>query len=674
MFALEPVDIASVETYQDFCRTKALLLEILDGLNTSIAELGISQITFENLQRARHLVYDDVFRIVFVGGFSRGKSTIVNALLGANILPSKLTPATAVITTIKYGEEPQATVCFRDANRKPEVIPIEKLRSYAVIPRGGHSEDVLGSRIDTPVEHVEVCYPLSLCRNGVEVIDSPGLEDDDTRQKITLQFLTKSDAAVVVLSSQQLLTQEEERFIGEELIARGFDHIFYVINFADELYGDEDRAEVIFRAQNTLGDSRRLFLISGRETLSAKLAGDVTHPALRAFSEFENSLERFLVNERGKHKLKSSAMLIQSIVYESKALLSVRQNLLEKSTGEDLEKLQKEFETEKKAIIKRKTRVVDEIGTTGARIGDRVILSLMRQCDKIDKDLETLGFGNKEQGIAALAKLVRRNQYKNDLLSQYHAYVMSELQNWANGEAADIVRTGLEDLMQSIDPEVEGIMKDIDSLRCLLNPEFRVSLEMKSAGLEQILASVGGFFVGGMGTAITGGILGAQDAVLQLGTVLAADVVLAIMGLLNPFTAVVTSLGAAALIVSKRGGALTEGIRIEVATKVRKAVRELLKAKDDGKPSVEDVIRQNIFKTIEGLGKAIHANVNASLRDLEMQLKNSADDIIEGKEEALSRYRCIDSKISAAEAALSRLSQLWEGAGYNGSEIVHDSE
>lgn len=50
-----------------------------------------------------HLVNSNRFRVIIIGSFSRGKSTMINALLGNKILPAKLTPTTAVITVIKYG-------------------------------------------------------------------------------------------------------------------------------------------------------------------------------------------------------------------------------------------------------------------------------------------------------------------------------------------------------------------------------------------------------------------------------------------------------------------------------------------------------------------------------------------------------------------------------------------
>ncbi|MCC3771121.1 dynamin family protein, partial [Streptomyces sp. UNOC14_S4] len=57
----------------------------------------------------------DAFRVMVVGDFKRGKSTFVNALLGAQVLPVKAVPATAVITEVKFGEPPAARLWRENA-------------------------------------------------------------------------------------------------------------------------------------------------------------------------------------------------------------------------------------------------------------------------------------------------------------------------------------------------------------------------------------------------------------------------------------------------------------------------------------------------------------------------------------------------------------------------------
>lgn len=646
----------TVQTYHDFHQVKELLVGILDTLEESSLELGISDVAQTNLGRVRHIVSEDVFRVVFVGGFSRGKSTLVNALLGRNVLPAKLTPTTAVITTIQYGEVPRATIHFKSNHGGTKTVPVEELHNYVVIPRGGRTEDAFGSRIDTVIERVDIEYPLDLCHNGVQLVDSPGLEDNDTRQRITLQFLNQSDAAVVVLSCQQLLTLEEERFIKAELLSRGFEHIFYVVNFADELSGPEDEEEIMWRAEQILGDLQRVFILSGREGLRAKLVGDEAHPAYMAFSEFEQDLEKFLVNERGQHKLRSSAKLIESIIHENKKLLSIKTHLLETSSTDKLQQIRQEFDSKKEIIMDKKKKLVDELGRRGARIGDRIMLGLGEQCREIGEALLVMAAEKEEESSrGTLGKLLNRKEYQKELSKQYCAYIKNTIEQWANNNVTDIVSREVKDIKLLLDDELGVIAADIDSLRLLLNPNIDISLQAEGSGFEQIISAVGGLFVGGIGTAIAGGALGVQGAVMQLGTLLAAQAALCFIGLLNPLTALAASVGATALTLGYKGADITKAIRIEVANECREAVRQL-------PHSQEREIREKLFEQIDMIGEAIESGVDAAVGNLEAQLESAREEIVRGKEEALSHYHRIASEISSSEKTLDQLSGCWKGA------------
>src|SRR3954466_2822374 len=72
----------------------------------------------------------DRFHLVVVGEFNHGKSTFVNALLGANVLPVGVTPTTAVIHHLEYSAEPRADVVFSSEKRTP--LPFEQVRMFSV--------------------------------------------------------------------------------------------------------------------------------------------------------------------------------------------------------------------------------------------------------------------------------------------------------------------------------------------------------------------------------------------------------------------------------------------------------------------------------------------------------------------------------------------------------------
>src|SRR5271170_229708 len=73
---------------------------------------------------------EDRFHLVVVGEFNHGKSTFVNALLGANVLPVGVTPTTAVIHHLEYSAEPRAFVVYASEKRTP--MPFEQVRMFSV--------------------------------------------------------------------------------------------------------------------------------------------------------------------------------------------------------------------------------------------------------------------------------------------------------------------------------------------------------------------------------------------------------------------------------------------------------------------------------------------------------------------------------------------------------------
>lgn len=60
-----------------------------------------------------------VFRLLVLGDMKRGKSTLLNAIIGEKILPTGVNPCTAVLTIVRYGENKQVTIHFNN-EQQPE--------------------------------------------------------------------------------------------------------------------------------------------------------------------------------------------------------------------------------------------------------------------------------------------------------------------------------------------------------------------------------------------------------------------------------------------------------------------------------------------------------------------------------------------------------------------------
>jgi phosphosulfolactate synthase (CoM biosynthesis protein A) len=95
---------------------------------------------------------EDRFNLMVVGRFSRGKSTLMNAILGGSHLPTGIVPLTSVITTVRYGSRKQVVLNFTDRSLRREV-PLPQLADY-VTQQGnpGNVKNVAFAEIELPVE------------------------------------------------------------------------------------------------------------------------------------------------------------------------------------------------------------------------------------------------------------------------------------------------------------------------------------------------------------------------------------------------------------------------------------------------------------------------------------------------------------------------------------------
>lgn len=643
-----------LSTYRDFRYCASVLAEIVNELTDIHSELGLSEASHENLTRLQNVIQNETFRIIVVGGFSRGKSTMINALIGSRVLPAKLAPTTATITTIRYGDPPRATVIYKGHSPRSEDIPVSELRSVLVIKQDGLAQDAFGSRIDTEVQSVILWYPLELCRDGVEIIDTPGLEEDETRQRITMSYLSQADAAIMVLSCQQLLTTEELRFIKEELQSRGFNHLFYVVNFCDQLSTPEDHEDICARVTDKLGSDQRVFLVSSSLALAGKENNDPEAVKQSNFPALERSLEIFLVSERGRHKLQTAQNLIEGVLSEIRSMIGLRRKLLESRTEEEIANLSEEFNTQRAAIMQKKERAIARIGERGALIGERISSSFMRKCRDLSLQLPEMARRIEVEGHT-VTNIIMRGQYQEQTAAKLNQYVLEEMEKWCKQEAGEFITEEFERLQAAASEDLKDILENIDSIRFMIDPDLKPQMADGTINtFERVLAAAGGLFFGDIGAAVTGGVLGIKGTVMQIGSSFAASYLLFMLGLLNPVTAMAVSLGTAAMVITSQGSKALEDLRVRIAQEIGTRLQEL--------PDEQDVaIRTQVHTHIDMLARAVDAGVDALLANIESQFSCARNELAAARDTALSTIHEVDSKVDEITDKLHEMATSWEG-------------
>lgn len=246
------------------------------------------------------------FSIGVAGVLSAGKSTFLNALLGQEILGTSTIPETANLTILKYAKEPYAEIYFwseeewkqlesskavqnangENADSTPESSTLENLdsTSKATTPKNAESApdsplaliragkkriniDELSrytsanhqSRLCDLVEKVELFTPLAFLQNGVEIVDTPGLDDPVIkREEITRSYMRACDLLIYVMNASCAATQKDMDFILQTLMGGHISRLLVVLTRADLLESRELESSLSYTKSSLAKELQKL--------------------------------------------------------------------------------------------------------------------------------------------------------------------------------------------------------------------------------------------------------------------------------------------------------------------------------------------------------------------------------------------------------------------------------
>jgi predicted GTPase len=197
-------------------------------------ELGTEPVAEEARELAAR-VSEGRFYVACVGQFKRGKSTLLNALVGHEVVPTGFIPVTAVPTVIRFGDEVHARVRMRDG----------AWRDIAMIDLKEYVTEELNPENTKAVEGAEVFVPSPLLSSGMCFVDTPGLGSVFTGNTATTQaFIPHIDAALVVVGADPPIAGEELTLV--EAVGKEVQDLILVINKADRTTDPERAAAAKF--------------------------------------------------------------------------------------------------------------------------------------------------------------------------------------------------------------------------------------------------------------------------------------------------------------------------------------------------------------------------------------------------------------------------------------------
>jgi len=238
--------------------------------------------------------------LAVLGQMKRGKSSFINALLGAEVLPTGVLPVTAIITEIRYGQAPGAVIVYSTGNLR-ERVGLSTLADY--ITEAGNP----GNR--KQVASVEIAYPSSFLQSGIILIDTPGIGSTHAHNTQTTEhYLEQVDAGIIVLSVDPPITEVESQFLKD--VKEDVPKLFFILNKTDLASPNEVHTIAKF-LENELErlqiGSPEIFPLSARQALQEKHQTP-TCGVSSGLEIFERRLRAFLSEEKRQVLARSVAL------------------------------------------------------------------------------------------------------------------------------------------------------------------------------------------------------------------------------------------------------------------------------------------------------------------------------------------------------------------------------
>jgi len=412
-------------------------------------KLGLER-DIEDITTASQNLRGGAFRLLVLGDMKRGKSTFLNALIGENLLPSDVNPCTALLTILRYGSEKKVTVYFNDG-KSPKLLDFKSFKqNYTIDPAEAKRLEQEQKSAFPDIDCAVVEYPLSLLEKGIEIVDSPGLNDTESRNELSLGYINNCHAILFVLRATQPCTLGERRYLENYIKGRGLS-IFFLINAWDQVReslidpdGTEELAEAegklhrVFKAnlaEYCVTDGHdiydeRVFAITSIKALRLRVKNSDADLEGTGFPEFMAALNTFLTQERAISELRPARTLARQVSIRVREAVERRLPLLDRGVNElkqkinsvepefnSLTQIRDEFQQEIIGVRDRKSRAIaDSFRTFVLNLENTFETDFLRY----QPDLRFMDFFS--QG--------KREAFETSLRQAFEQYINDKLAAW----------------------------------------------------------------------------------------------------------------------------------------------------------------------------------------------------------------------------------------------------
>lgn len=279
--------------YESICTDIERILEDIGGMCADkhfVKALGAKAVqTIRDGEDAIRKRLRGEFQLVVIGDFKRGKSTLINALLGEAAVPTAVTPETVTINRLSFSDTPRIEAILK--NRKRVSLSRPELAREAL--------DELIDRLPAPIDFIDVRLNNEFLRD-VTIVDTPGMGDlMKAFDEQVADYLVNADAIIYVVSARSPLSYTEQAFLSTAIMPQSFSRVFLVVNMADTLETAENLQKVKELVENRTGaisDKIYVYLLSALDEFCRKRELNRPEPPLAEmlennFLEFETAMQ-----------------------------------------------------------------------------------------------------------------------------------------------------------------------------------------------------------------------------------------------------------------------------------------------------------------------------------------------------------------------------------------------
>ncbi|HWP98794.1 MAG TPA: dynamin family protein [Syntrophomonadaceae bacterium] len=293
---------------------------------------------------------NDDFSIVVIGDFKRGKSTLINAILGENVVTTNVAPETVTINRIAYGETYSAEAVLKDGRRA-------RLQTDEL---GRDRLDPIITQLPAPIEYIDIKAPVDTLK-GIRIVDTPGVGDllNHFDQQVK-DYLVYADAVIYVVSALSPLSETEQTFLCASIVPQNFSKLIVILNLVDCLESEQDVDRLKQMINSKLANifpNSYVYALSGLDEYCLKKGLPRPNPALaevleKSFDAMYQTLQNDIVMQREYIQSERSLNMLKQMMREIEGRVGLIEGMITLNQSK-LEELIVQYRNENSDLMKK---------------------------------------------------------------------------------------------------------------------------------------------------------------------------------------------------------------------------------------------------------------------------------------------------------------------------------